>query len=190
MQGQQRYTGTLKFYNSRQGNGVIVVDPGFEPVEGIPVPAELHCGSADIDAGGGQAPRMENVAVEFGICKIAPTVEALKACKVTLPGGLPMTLEALENRQVVNGHTYFGEVARWNDLQGWGFIKADPAVPLPPFVQAKLAQQAQASSQGEELIYLRKSDLMEGVKIDKGSQVMFRAYVDDKGVGACRIQAV
>eukprot|EP00931_Biecheleriopsis_adriatica_P036579 TRINITY_DN21062_c0_g1_i1.p1 TRINITY_DN21062_c0_g1~~TRINITY_DN21062_c0_g1_i1.p1 ORF type:complete len:200 (+),score=37.16 TRINITY_DN21062_c0_g1_i1:106-705(+) len=190
-----RYTGTLKFYNPKQALGYIIVDPGYPPVEGIVIPPEVRCGPTDFITGGGAPQRMEGVAVEYGICRVAPNVDSLKACAVTLPGGLPLTLEALENRQMIPGQTYLGEVVRWNDVQGWGFIRLEPCIQLPPFLQAKLAQQAQAASersQGvqEELVYLRRTDVQEGVQIDRGSQIMFRIYADDKGVGACRVEVV
>ncbi|CAE8646269.1 unnamed protein product, partial [Polarella glacialis] len=122
------------------------------------------------------------------------------AYDVTLPGGLPLTQEALENRQLVGGQTYLGEVTLWNMSQGWGFIRADSSMPLPPHVQARLTQQTKvalqrAAARGkhgseEELLYVRKTDVREGVQLDKGFAVMFKLYVDDKGVGACDVQAI
>jgi len=130
----------------------------------------------------------------------AKLTQQAQAYNVTLPGGIPLTQAALENRQAVGGQTYRGEVHMWSWKQGWGFIKADASVALPPNVQAKLTQQTQAAAakalangkQGseEELLYVRRSDLAPGVQLQKGAQVMFQIYLDDKGVGTCDVQTI
>jgi len=196
--GQEiRYTGTLKFYNPRSGYGYITVDPGYM-VEGSSVPSELRVERSEVNAGGKQPQWMQNLAVEFGIWTTSRGVP--KAYNVTLPGGIPITQAALENRQAVGGQTYRGEVRMWHGQQGWGFIKADASVPLPPHVQAKLAQQTEAAQQkaqsrgkqgsDEELLYVRRTDVAPGVKLQRGSQVMFQLYVDDRGVGATDVHTI
>jgi len=191
-----RYTGTLKFYNPRSGYGYISVDPGFQPPEGELIPTELRVECSEVNAGGQQPVFMENLQVEFGIWKTSRDVP--KAYNVTLPGGVPLTQPNLENRQTQNGQMYRGEVQMWN--WKWGFIKADASPPLPENVQAKLTQQTldakkRAEERGktgseEELIYIRRDDVESGVKLQKGSQVMFQIYLDDKGVGAFQVQAI
>jgi len=193
-----RYTGSLKFYNPKAGYGYITVDPGYPAVEGSTIPSELRVERSEINAGGKQPQWMQNLAVEFGIWTTSRGVP--KAYNVTLPGGIPLTQSALENRQAVGGQTYRGEVQMWNWKQGWGFIKADPSVTLPPNVQAKLTQQTQAAAQKalakgkqgseEELLYVRRSDCAPGVRLQKGTQVMFQIYIDDKGVGTCEVQTI
>lgn len=196
--GQElRYTGNLKFYNPKAGYGYITVDPGYT-VEGATIPTELRVERSEVNAAGKQPQRMQNLAVEFGIWTTSRGVP--KAYNVTLPGGTPLTQSALENRQAVGGQTYRGEVQMWNWRQGWGFIKADASVGLPPNVQAKLTQQTQAALQkaaskgrqgsDEELLYVRRTDIAPTVKLQKGMQVMFQLYVDDKGVGACEVQTI
>lgn len=192
-----RYTGNMKFFNPKAGYGYITVDPGFV-VEGVSIPTELRVERSEVNAGGKQPQWMQNLAVEFGIWMTSRGVP--KAYNVTLPGGAALTQSALENRQALGGQTYRGEVQMWNWKQGWGFIKADASVALPPHVQAKLTQQTQtaqqkAASKGrtgsdEELLYVRRSDIAPGVKLQKGSQVMFQIYVDDKGVGAFEVQTI
>jgi len=193
----KRFTGSLKFYNPRFGYGSISVDPN-NAVEGQTLPTELWVERSEVNAGGEQPPWMENLAVEFGIWKTSRDVP--KAYNVTLPGGLALTKAALENRQAVGAQTYCGTVQLWNWRQGWGFIKSDPSVPLPPNAQAKLTQQMQEAaaravargqkSSEDELLYVRRSDVVAGVKLEKGMQVMFHIYMDDKGVGACDVQIV
>merc|ERR1719215_1110261 len=110
-----------------------------------------------------------------------------------------MTQSALENRQPVSGQMYRGEVQMWFWKSGWGFIRAEPSFPLPAEVRDKMTQQAQeakrrAEERGktgsdEELLYVRREDVLPGVQLEKGMQVMFQIYVDDKGVGATQVQA-
>ncbi|CAL1156769.1 unnamed protein product [Cladocopium goreaui] len=88
---------------------------------------------------------LDDLAVEFSLGG-----SPLEAFSLTLPGGLPLTLEALENRQVINSHLYYGQVVRWNGMKRWGLIRAE-AAGLPPFVQAKLMQQAAASRSHEDV---------------------------------------
>lgn len=194
---EKRFSGSLKFYNPRIGFGYVSVDPS-NTIEGETLPTELRVERSEVNAGGEQPTWMENLAVEFGIWKTSRDVP--KAYNVTLPGGLPLTQAALENRQAVGGQSYCGTVQMWNWRKGWGFIKSDPSVPLPPNAQAKLTQQTQEAvakavargQQGseDELLYVRRSDVAAGVKLEKGMQVMFYIYMDDKGVGACDVQAV
>lgn len=196
--GQElRYSGMLKFYNPRSGYGYITVDPGYAALEtGEAIPTELRVERSEVNAGGQQPQFMQNVKVEFGIWKTSRDVP--KAYNVTLPDGLPLTQPNLENREALNGQMYRGEVQMWN--WKWGFIKAEPSVPLPPHVQEKLTKQTEdarkrAAERGkagseEELLYVRKDDVLPGVKLQKGSQVMFQLYLDDKGVGACQVQTI
>lgn len=39
-------------------------------------------------------------------------------------------------------------------------------------------------------IYLRRTDLEPGTRLDKGMKVKFNLYTDDKGVGAMNLQIV
>jgi len=201
-----RYTGMLKFYNQRSGYGYINVDPGFSAPADNPeeaVPTELRVERSEINADGQQPQFMQNVKVEFGIWKTTRDVpkarpDSWQAYNVTLPGGIALTQPNLENRQAPDAQMYRGEVQMWN--WKWGFIKADPNPPLPENVQLKLTQQTEeakkrAEEKGregsdEELIYIRKDDVQPGVKLQKGTQVMFQIYLDDKGVGACQVQAI
>ncbi|CAE8678589.1 unnamed protein product, partial [Polarella glacialis] len=115
-----RYAGNLKFYNPKNGYGYIEVDADSRKVaaqgeEGLEFASQLRVERSEVNAGGKQPQWMQNVAVEFGIWKTSRDVP--KAYDVTLPGGLPLTQEALENRQLVGGQTYLGEVTLWNMSQ-------------------------------------------------------------------------
>jgi cold shock CspA family protein len=93
---------------------------------------------------------------------------------------------ALENRKIIGGRIYRGEMQLWNEAQGWGFIKADSDLPLPPHVQARLRRPGSK----EELVYVRRADVAPGERLQKGLLVMFQVYIDDKGVGACGLHLI
>jgi len=192
-----RYSGTLKFYNARYGYGYITVDPKFVEADSN-VPGDLRVERSEVNAGGQNPAAMQDIKVEFGIWKTSRDVP--KAYNVTLAGGEPLTLQNLENRQAVGAQMYRGEVSMWSWQSGWGFIKPEPSVSLPADVQEKLKQQTEdakkrAEQRGktgsdEELLYVRRDDVLPGVRLQKGMQVMFQLYVDDKGVGASQVQAI
>ncbi|CAE8651102.1 unnamed protein product, partial [Polarella glacialis] len=189
-----RYTGKLKFYDPRAGFGYVSLDPGFTVEEGVP--GDLRVERAEVNAGARQPIMMDNMDVEFGIWKTRRG--AYKVYNMTLPGGIAMTQEVLEHRAVVSQESFAGEVSIWNYRQGWGFIKAAAGVSFPAAVQEKLAQQTQsaqsrAEKRGktttqEELLYFRRGDLKQGVRLESGNAVSFQLYTDDKGAGACEIQ--
>eukprot|EP00413_Alexandrium_margalefii_P016176 CAMPEP_0204531002 /NCGR_PEP_ID=MMETSP0661-20131031/10932_1 /ASSEMBLY_ACC=CAM_ASM_000606 /TAXON_ID=109239 /ORGANISM="Alexandrium margalefi, Strain AMGDE01CS-322" /LENGTH=70 /DNA_ID=CAMNT_0051537127 /DNA_START=11 /DNA_END=223 /DNA_ORIENTATION=- len=70
---------------------------------------------------------------------------------------------------------------------------------MPPAVVAKVKQMQQdAKQRGKDSItgqgsgtslYFRRTDINEGVQLDKGMPVTFKVYTDDKGAGACEIRA-
>lgn len=191
-----RYTGTLKFYNPIRGFGYISIEPGYavDP----DVPTDLRVERSEVNSGTSAPGWMQDLKVEFGIWKTKR--DAYKAYNMTLPGGVPVTIEALENRKPSGAQTYRGEVVLSNWRQGWGFVKPDPSHQLPAEVIQKLVEQTKVASDkatqtgrtcsGEQLLYFRKSDVAAGVLLKKGMQVMFQIYTDDKGAGACQIQTV
>eukprot|EP00933_Yihiella_yeosuensis_P075116 TRINITY_DN84310_c0_g1_i1.p1 TRINITY_DN84310_c0_g1~~TRINITY_DN84310_c0_g1_i1.p1 ORF type:complete len:223 (+),score=85.85 TRINITY_DN84310_c0_g1_i1:103-771(+) len=95
-----------------------------------------------------------------------------------------------ENRQAQDG-VYTGTVASYNIKFGWGFILPDNVEELPADVQTML-QEANAAAKaagksGENLLYFRKPDIVEGVKVEKDAACTFSVYTDDKGAGACDV---
>merc|ERR1719436_495468 len=62
-----RYTGMLKFFTPRHGFGWVLMDEGYD-VDST-VPREMRVDREEVNAGGQQAPFMQNLAVEFGISK-------------------------------------------------------------------------------------------------------------------------
>jgi len=184
-----RYTGNLKFFNPRLGFGYVTMDQGYDVDPSVPT--ELRIETEEVNAGGRQPLRMENLAVEFGIFKT--TRNKYKVYNMTLPGGHPLTQDALENRISVGSQTFSGEVTMWNWRQGWGFIRVEASTQLPPRVAAKLAQQVQAAREkgkkvsDDTALYFRRADCTVGFSPTKGDEVSFQAYVDDKGAGACEV---
>jgi len=185
-----RYTGTLKFFNPRIGFGYVTMDQGYD-VDAA-VPHELRVETTEVNAGGQRPLPMKDLAVEFGIW--ITLRGGYKVYNMTLPGGHPLTQDALENRITMGPASYQGSVAIWNWRHGWGFIRADPSCMLPPRVATKLAQQQQAAvargkrvSLDDKMFYFRRADCMQGENIRKDMQVSFQLYIDDKGVGASEV---
>jgi len=186
-----RYTGMLKFYSPRHQFGYIVMDQGYDV--DASVPNEMRVDLEEVNAAGQQPVHMQNIAVEFGIFQNEKG--QYKGYNMTLPGGHPLTRDALENRISMGGNAYRGQVAMWNWRIGFGFIRPDPSVVLPPKVTAKLAEQAQAARQRgkniseDRMLYFRTADITPGISIVQHMQVTFQVYVDDKGAGASEISA-
>jgi cold shock CspA family protein len=185
-----RYTGTLKFFTPRHGFGYVVMDQGYDVDPAVP--SELRVETSEVNSGGKEPRFMQNLAVEFGIWKTLRG--GYKVYNMTLPGGHPLTQDALENRISMGPQAYHGEVVIWNWRQGWGFIRLDPSTTLPPRVNAKLAQQhAAARSRGknitnDKMMYFRRPDCAPMAMIQQGMRVQFQLYIDDKGAGACDVR--
>lgn len=101
-----------------------------------------------------------------------------------------------EGRETVGNNFHKGTLLKRGRFTGW--IKPDTPAKFPPKVKAKLkemteAQKARAEEKGkadkfdEGVIYLRMSDVTEGVKVEPGMSVKFKIYVDNEGVGACEV---
>jgi len=186
-----RYTGTLKFFTPRHGFGYVVMDQGYDVDPSVP--SELRVETSEVNAGGKHPRFMENLAVEFGIWR-TPRGH-YKVYNMTLPGGHPLTQDALENRISMGPQSYVGEVVIWNWRGGWGFIRLlDQGAVLPPRVVAKLAQQQQAARQrgkaihNDKAMYFRRVDCAPNVMVQRGMTVQFQLYIDDKGAGACDVR--
>merc|ERR1719382_1963066 len=85
-----------------------------------------------------------------------------------------------ENRQEGDGSTYTGSVSSYNVRAGWGFLLPDDPLSLPDDVQAAvLAASEQLKAKGKtvdesSLLYFRKPDLAEGLRVEKGTAVSFQ----------------
>lgn len=184
-----RYTGQLQFFSAKRGFGWLVLDDGYALTE--PVPKELRVDLTEVNAGGKQPPGMKDIAVEFGIMK---SKGGYKAYNMTLPGGIPMTQEGLEHRVILGTRTFTGIVEMYHWRKGFGFIKGAAGAAFPPNVLAKVKSMQEESAKrtgkpvsAEIMLYFRKEDVNWGVQVDKGQQVTFKVYTDDKGAGACEI---
>lgn len=194
-----RYTGTLKFFNPIKGFGYVTMDQGYDVDSSVP--NDLRVETSEVNSGGKRPMPMQNVAVEFGIWidakgkgKGKGDLVRHKIYNMTLPGGHPLTQDALENRITMGPVNYQGTVAIWNWRHGWGFIRGDAHSVLPPRVVTKLAQQQQAAvakgkrvSLDDKMFYFRRADIMQGCQPRRDMQVSFQVYIDDKGVGASEI---
>lgn len=181
-----RYSGTLKFYYPRAGGkeksgfGYVQLDGGFQLSE--PVPEELIVEETEVNSGGEKpSSNMKDMRVEFGIWK---TMKGkYKVYNMTLPGGVPITKDALENRQIVSERTYAGTVSVNNWQKGFGYIDLAPGTQLPANVDAKMKAMKDAKGQ----LYFANRDVVDNRWLKKDQKVNFKIYTDDKGVGACLI---
>lgn len=185
-----RYSGKLKFFDPARGFGYITLDDGY--ALDAAVPKEICVETAEVNAGGKQPRFMEDTIVEFGIWKTLKG--AYKAYNMTLPGGYPMTQEALEKRELTDSVTFSGVVMLYTWYQGWGFIRPD--TDLPAHVQEKVFQMEEESRakgktvEFEKSLYFRRQDCEQGSKIDVNAKVTFNVYIDEKGAGAANIRVV
>mmetsp|Transcript_15828 Transcript_15828/g.28128 ORF Transcript_15828/g.28128 Transcript_15828/m.28128 type:complete len:343 (-) Transcript_15828:125-1153(-) len=189
-----RYTGMLKFYDPDRQFGWVKVDDGFAMDD--PVPKEIKVEESEVHCGGKKPKQyLKDTKVEFGIQKTKRG--DYQVYNMTLPEGIPITQENVENRQEVGGAEKFaGSISWYSWRQGWGHIAPDPLAALPPLVSAKLdemalaAKTAKPDKPAERLLYFRKTDCEWGAKPEAGKKVTFSVYVDDKGAGAKDVAAV
>eukprot|EP00928_Gymnodinium_smaydae_P056183 TRINITY_DN3960_c0_g1_i2.p1 TRINITY_DN3960_c0_g1~~TRINITY_DN3960_c0_g1_i2.p1 ORF type:complete len:411 (-),score=67.32 TRINITY_DN3960_c0_g1_i2:147-1313(-) len=191
-----RYKGKLDWYSPKSGLGwVTVLD---DSLQGSPVPKEIRVDREEMNCGGKRAGNwIENVVVEFGIHQLQNGT--YRAYNMTLPNGLPILKENIEQRKVIDSLTFSGQITYWNQQLGWGFIRLDErGATLPSCVQAKLCGMQTAggkmSAKGgapcepEKVIYVRKPDLAKNYWPHKGDHVCFQLYMDVKGVGAINVE--
>jgi len=184
-----RYTGTLKFYRAKSGYGYVKMDAGFKTSE--PVPEEIRVEESEVNCGGKKPFGLKEIKVEFGIWKTQKG--ALKAYNMTLPKGIPITKEALENRKITSPTLFKGTIVRNMWKQGYGYIDCAAGQKIPANVTQKMAaMKKETEAKGKNttdgnVLYFRSSDVEEGKWLKKGQEVQFKIYMDDKGVGACEI---
>lgn len=184
-----RYTGMLKFYDPRRSFGYVILDDGFALDE--PVPKELRVNESEVHCGGKSPQRfMENLQVEFGIWK--DKKGRFLVYNMTLPGGVPCTLDNIDNRKQLDGE-YPGKIFSWNWSSGWGFIAPDDLSSLPKDAQLAIEAASEKAKQSgksdDKLLYFRKQDFGKGCTswLKRGMPCTYKVYVDDKGAGACEV---
>jgi len=184
-----RYTGELKFYRARQGYGYVKMDAGFKTAE--PVPEEIRVEEAEMNCGGKKPFGLKEVKVEFGIWKTKKG--AFKAYNMTLPSGVPISKEALENRKITSPTLFKGTIVRNMWKKGFGYIECAAGQKIPANVTSTMASMKKESeAKGKKVtegnvLYFRSMDIEEGKWLKKSQEVQFKIYMDDKGVGACEI---
>ncbi|CAE8587281.1 unnamed protein product, partial [Polarella glacialis] len=183
-----RYTGELKFYDPVREMGYVLMDEGFDV--SADVPRELRVERPEVNCSGGNPFKMEQVRVEFGIWKTPKSQH--KVYNMTLPGGVPITVAAIENRITHEG-SLSGKVRVWNWSQGWGLVQPFDLSSFPAPVLLRMQELhavaiARGKAREEGLLYFRKEDVVEGVKLHPGMDVLFDVYTDDKGAGAENIR--
>lgn len=184
-----RYTGTLKFYRSRQGYGYVTMDQGFKTPEALP--EEIRVEEAEVNCGGKKPFGLKEIKVEFGIWKTKK--EKFKVYNMTLPKGIPITKEALENRKITSPTLFKGTIVKNMWKQGYGYVSPTAGQKIPKNVTDKMAAMKKETEEkgkkvtDDSVLYFRTGDIEEGKWLKKGQEVQFKIYLDDKGAGACEI---
>lgn len=184
-----RYTGTLKFYRSKSGYGYVTMDKGFKTTE--TVPEDLRVEEAEVNCGGKKPFGMKDIKVEFGIWKTKK--DAFKVYNMTLPKGIPITKDALENRKITSPTLFKGTIVKNMWRQGYGYVEPAAGQKIPPAVTTKMAaMKKETEEKGKKVtegnvLYFRSADIEDGKWLKKEQEVQFKIYTDDKGVGACEI---
>lgn len=193
---QERYAGMLKFYVPRQGYGYVTLDSQLKDAAGEEVPKELRVEEPEVNCGGKRPTTfIENQKVEFGIVKNKKGQYMIY--NMTLPGGTPLSKANLENRQLQGDQEFRGTISHFHWRQAWGFIVPETTSFLPPNVQQALTKQqeeAKEKSKKEEgpsqVFYFTKADVANGTNLKSDTKVVFKVYLDDKGVGAYDVAVV
>merc|ERR1719327_737452 len=156
-----RYTGELKFYRAKPGYGYVKMDSGFKTDE--PVPEEIRVEEAEVNCGGKKPFGLKEVAVEFGIWKTKK--DKFKIYNMTLPKGIPITKEALENRKIQSPTLFKGTIVRNMWKQGFGYIDIAAGQKIPANVTQKMeAMKKDTEDKGKKttggsVLYFRSMDV-------------------------------
>merc|ERR1739845_19628 len=105
---------------------------------------------------------------------------------------------AEEGREEVEGGFHFGILLKRGRYNGW--IKPLKPGKFPADAKEKLKEmtatrKARAIERGNEdaytpgVVYLRMSDVAEGVKVEPDMKLKFKLYTDNEGVRACDVTA-
>uniref|UniRef100_A0A7S1W4N5 CSD domain-containing protein n=1 Tax=Alexandrium catenella TaxID=2925 RepID=A0A7S1W4N5_ALECA len=82
-------------------------------------------------------------------------------------------------RNLIAPDTLTGEVIEWNDVGGFGWVRAFAEIDHP-----------EAQKRGGK-IFIHKKDLAPQVTpelVGTGSMIQFKVYADNRGLGACEVQ--
>merc|ERR1719199_1556329 len=111
------------------------MDSGFKTAE--PVPEEIRVEEAEVNCGGKKPFGLKDIKVEFGIWKTKKG--AFKVYNMTLPKGIPITKDALENRKNTSPTLFKGTVVKNMWKQGFGYIEIAKGEKIAKPVTDKMA---------------------------------------------------
>merc|ERR1719321_373612 len=159
-----RYTGELKFYRSKKGFGYVEMDEGFKTPEALP--EELRVEEAEVNCGGKKPFGLKDVKVEFGVWKTKKG--AFKVYNMTLPKGIPITKDALENRKITSPTLFKGTIVKNMWKQGYGYVEPAAGQKIPANVTTKMAaMKKETEEKGKKVtdgnaLYFRSADVEDG----------------------------
>merc|ERR550537_1366065 len=135
------------------------MDKGFKTPETIP--EDLRVEEAEVNCGGKKPFGMKDIKVEFGIWKTKK--DAFKVYNMTLPKGIPITKDALENRKITSPTLYKGTIVKNMWKQGYGYVAPAPGTKLANNITEKMAaMKKETESKGkkvtdEQVLYFRSA---------------------------------
>jgi len=179
-----RYSGTIKFYDTKKGFGYVALDT---PVAGI---EEAKVSREEV-LGGEAIPLAQGMAIEFGLYKNKQ--EKVCTCDVTLPGGETISRDVAEGRQYLGNKRYTGTVQWFSVKNGIGFIIPDHFTSLPKVAQQKSTEAAQRAADKtqqevfEGLMFHRRDKTDPAARFGEGSKVSFNVFVDNRNGGATNV---
>mmetsp|Transcript_32275 Transcript_32275/g.77343 ORF Transcript_32275/g.77343 Transcript_32275/m.77343 type:complete len:321 (+) Transcript_32275:51-1013(+) len=183
-----RYSGEVKFYNSKSGFGWAILS---SPVGDV---SEVKLIREEV-AGGEAVPLGKGLKVEFGVFK--KEKGTMTAHNVTLPGGAPVTRDIGEGREEHGPAEFTGEIQWYHARNGIGFLVPADFDALPKAVQDKSTEAAQkhankTQKESFEGLTFRRRDLADptGPLLASGTKVKYTVYTDNYGAGATGITPV
>jgi len=176
-----RFSGSLKFYNPSRNFGYVALDENLCQDRELDLPRDVCVEEDEVNCGGKRPKWMDNLDVEFGLFKNSEG--KIMAHNMTLPGGKPITVGTLVNREEFGDTVYYGKISflHWRD--SWGLIALEALSTAPAAVREKVQQVANDKKQ-EPSLYFAGTDVANGTWPKMGMRVAFRLYMDSKGPGA------
>merc|ERR1719456_170063 len=110
------------------------MDQGFKTPEALP--EEIRVEESEVNCGGKKPFGLKDIKVEFGIWKTKKG--AFKAYNTTLPSGVPISKEALENRKITSPTLFKGTIVRNMWKKGFGYIECATGQKIPANVTSKM----------------------------------------------------
>jgi len=181
---EDRFSGTIKFYDTKKGFGYVALDVPLADV------AEAKVSREEV-LGGEAIPLAQGMAIEFGLYRNKKG--NVCTSDVTMPGGETISRDVAEGRQYLGNKRYTGSVQWFSVKNGIGFIIPDHFNSLPKVAQQKSTEAAQRVADKsqqevfEGLMFHRRDKTDAAARLGEGSKVSFNVFVDNRNAGATNV---